>query len=523
METDIGRDHDEKVVDDNHRNLTRRNLFQRVGVAIAAAALPEAALIAAPSPSPVPNPAQADQASGPAKGGQAISPAMATLSTYMTEARNRALPDEVVEKAKHHILDTLAAMVSGSELTPGHAAIKFARAYGGKQVATVAGSTVVSGPIEAALTNGMLAHSDETDDSHGPSHSHPGCAVIPATLAVGEQFGIDGGHFLRAVVLGYDIGTRVTMTLGGERYENESHRSTHSFATHFGAAAAAGCVASLTAQQIRWLLDYTAQQCSGLTAWRRDTEHIEKAFVFAGMTARSGVTSALVVHSGWTGVDDILSGADNFFLAYAPQADPAGLVDKLGERYEITRTDIKKWSVGSPIQAVLDALQNLLKRHPFDAGQVQQVTVRLAPPEAVTVNNRQMPDICLQHMVAVMLIDKTVSFRAAHDQARMQDPGVLRQRAKVKLAPDEELARFLPQRQAIVELTLVDGTHLTERVEAVRGTAKNPMDRAEVVAKARDLVAPVLGESASASLIEKVLAVETIKDIRELRPLLQRA
>jgi len=523
METEIGCDPAAgKATDDKVPNLTRRRLFQRVGVAIAAAALPEAA-VAAPFAVPVSSPAQAEPGSGQAKPGQAISPVMTTLSTYMSEACNRALPAEVVEKAKHHILDTLAAMVSGSDLPPGRAAVKFARAYGGKQVATVAGSSVVSGPIEAALTNGMLAHADETDDSHGPSHSHPGCAVIPATLAVGEQFGIDGEHFLRAVVLGYDVGTRVTMTLGAERYENESHRSTHSFSPHFGAAAAAGSVANLTAQQMRWLVDYAAQQCSGLTAWRRDTEHMEKAFVFAGMTARSGVASALVVHSGWTGVDDILSGADNFFLAYAPHADPAGLIDKLGERYEVTRTDIKKWSVGSPIQAVLDAIENLLKRHPFEANQVQQVTVRLAPPEAVTVNNREMPDICLQHMVAVMLLDKTVSFRAAHDKARMQNPAVLRERAKVQLVPDEELARFLPQRQAIVEITLVDDTHLTERVEAVRGTARNPMDREEVVAKARDLMTPVLGEAASASLVEKVLAVESIKDIRELRPLLQRA
>ena len=524
METDMKCDRRDSTrpVDDNGPDLTRRSLFQRVGVAIAAGTLSDAGLTAAPSPRPVLNPAQTDQSSVAGKGGPAISPTMATLSTYMTEACNRALPEEVVEKAKHHILDTLAAMVSGSELAPGRAAIKFVRAYGGRQVATVAGTNVVAGPIEAALTNGMLAHSDETDDSHAPSHSHPGCGVIPATLAAGEQFGIDGERFLRAVVLGYDVGTRLTMTLGGERFENESHRSTHSFCPHFGAAAAAASAAGLDAQRMRWVLDYAAQQCSGLTAWRRDTEHMEKAFTFAGMTARSGVTSALVVHSGWTGVDDILSGADNFFLAYDPQADPAGLVDKLGERYEVTRTDIKKWSVGSPIQAVLDALQNLLKRHPFEPDQVQQVTVRLAPSEAVTVNNREMPDICLQHMVAVMLIDKTVSFRAAHDKARMHDPAVLRERAKVQLAPDQELARFLPQRQAIVDLTLTDGTHLSDRVEAVRGTAKNPMDREEVVVKARDLMAPVLGE-AGTSLIEKVLGIESVKDVREFRPLLQRA
>src|SRR6202790_1945733 len=89
------------------------------------------------------------------------------------------------------------------------------------------------------MTNGMLAHSDETDDSHSPSQSHPGCAVVPAALAAGEQFRINGTHFVRAVTLGYDIGTRVTMTLGGQQFEAESHWSTHSIAPLFGAAEAA--------------------------------------------------------------------------------------------------------------------------------------------------------------------------------------------------------------------------------------------------------------------------------------------
>ena len=83
---------------------------------------------------------------------------------------------------------------------------------------------------------------------------------------------------------------------------------------------------------------------------------------------RSGTTATLFVHSGWVGIEDILSGADNFFLAYSPKADPAGLIEKLGERYEVTRTNIKKWRVGSPIQAPLDAMEILLKRHPFQPG-----------------------------------------------------------------------------------------------------------------------------------------------------------
>jgi 2-methylcitrate dehydratase PrpD len=102
----------------------------------------------------------------------------------------------------------------------------------------------------------------------------------------------------------------------------------------------------------------------------------------------------------------------------------------------------------------------------------------------------------------------------------MQDPAILRQRAKVQLIADEELQKRLPRRETIVELTLTDGTHLTERVEAVRGTAENPMTRDEVVAKSRDLIAPVLSDATCANLIQKVLELENVKDIRELRPLL---
>src|SRR5437016_10324944 len=490
--------------------LARRGLFELACLAVATAAIPPGAVMAKPSPSGDSN-------------GQGVSPVMDKLSRYMSEASGHALPDEVTEKTKQHILDTLAAMISGSELIPGRAALQFAGAYGGKEVATVVASKILCGPIEAALANGVLAHADETDDSHAPSQSHPGCAIVPAALAAGERFGISGTHFLRAVTLGYDVGPRFTMTLGGQKFEAESHWSTHSISPLFGAAAAAGCAASLNVPQMRFLLGYTAHQSSGLGAWNRDTEHIQKAFHFGGMTARSGVTSALIVQAGWTGVEDIFAGKDNFFEAYNPHANSAGLAEKLGERYEIARTNIKKWPVGSPIQAALDALEILRKQRPFNGNEVQQVSVQLATDEAAIVNNREIPDICLQHMVAVMLLDKTVTFSSAHDKARMKDPATLREREKVKLIPDEQIERLMPLRVPIMEVQLTDGTNFTQRVDNVRGTPKNPMSRDEIVAKARDLIAPILGTAQCANLIERVLNLDRVKDIRELRPLLQRS
>ena len=449
-------------------------------------------------------------------------PEMTALSAYMAAAATRALPDEVAEHAKHHLVDTLASMVSGSELPPGAAALRYVRQHAGKGAATIAGATLTAAPGDAALANGVMAHADETDDSHNASRSHPGCATVPAALATAEEFGIGGAHFLRAVALGYDVGTRVIMAMGGFAFGSESSLATHSIAGTFGAAAAASCCAGLDARQMRWALDYTAQQSSGILAWRRDTDHIEKAFVFGGMPARNGVASALLVRSGWNGIDDIFSGADNFFQAYAPKAEPARLIEKLGERYAIAETDIKKWTVGSPIQGPLDAIEAIRHKRTFVADEVERVAVRLAPTVAAVVDNRDMPDICLQHLVAVMLLDTTVSFHAAHDKPRMQDPSVLHQRAKVNLVHDADLAKLLPVRVAVVEIELTDGSRHAERVAAVRGTPRNPMSRAEVIDKARDLVAPVLGREPAERLIETVFAIEDLGDVRALQPLLQR-
>ena len=222
-------------------------------------------------------------------------------------------------------------------------------------------------------------------------------------------------------------------------------------------------------------------------------------------------------------MNDVLSGPQNFVKSYAPKADPAKLAEDLGKRFEVSLTSLKDWTTGGPILSLLDAMVNLRKQHPFEASDVRRVVVRSATSQAERVNKREMPDINVQYLIAVMLIDKTVSFHAAHDKAHMQDPAILREEAKVELIGDEELEKLLPTRVGIVEIELTDGTRLTERVEHARGTPENPMTREEIVAKARSLMGPVLGAATTTKLIERLLEIESMKNIRELRPLLQRA
>jgi 2-methylcitrate dehydratase PrpD len=260
------------------------------------------------------------QATGKTAERETASP-MPALAGYLARAGTADLPEAVVAKARHHILDTLAAMVSGAYLKVGVLARDFAKSQGGTPEAAVAGSGLLTTAINAALANGMMAHADETDDSHEPSVTHPGCAVVPAALAAAEREDASGLRFLKGVVAGYDVGCRMNLALD-PRLLSDSQRATHSIGGVFGAAAAAATVFGLDATQVAFVMDYTGQQASGVRYWVRDSEHVEKAFVFGGMPARDGLTAAVLVRAGFTGVADCFSGEHNFFQAFSTDPKP---------------------------------------------------------------------------------------------------------------------------------------------------------------------------------------------------------
>jgi 2-methylcitrate dehydratase PrpD len=446
---------------------------------------------------------------------------MPQLAAYIASALAQQLPDEVEHKAKAHLLDTLASMVSGSRMRAGASALAYLRLLGeGPGAATIAGTSLRVSPVQAALANGMFAHADETDDSHAASLTHPGCGIVPAVLAAGEFFDRSGRELLAALVLGYDVCCRLTLSLDAYQFRVRGH-STHTFGPNFGAAAAAGALARLDEQQCRHLMSYAAQQASGVACWMRDRDHVEKAFDFGGMAARNGVSAALMVAAGCTGVDDVFSGERNFYDAFGQEPDRLALARELGSRFEILRAGIKRWTVGSPIQAPLDALDTLVRRHGVRAADVRSMRVRIPHESLTIVDNREMPEICLQHLLAVMLVDGRMDFHAAHDRARMQDPAVLQVRQRIDLCGDDALSRAMPTRQGIVELELADARVLREHTLAVRGTPENPMTRDEVQDKAMGLLAPVLGDGQALLLCEAVWQLEKLPQARKLGALLR--
>src|SRR5712691_4565576 len=373
-----------------------------------------------------------------------ISAVNLALSEYIATAADRALPAPVVAKTKHHILDTLAAILSGSRLRAGRLAAGYAARLAGAPEATVLGTSLVVPAEAAALANAMAAHADETDDSHLGGRFHPGCGIVPAAFAVAEQQDHTGSELIQAVALGYDVGARLNMSLGYANPNNAKGHSTHSLGAAFGAAAAAAALLRFNAQQVRHVLSYAAQQASGVPYWHRDSEHVEKAFDFGGMGARNGVAGALMVAAGFSAVDDAFSGRNHFYTAFGEKPQPNLLAHELGIKFEIMAATIKKWCVGSPIQAVLDATTALVAKHRLRAGDVRAIRITMPDDRMHIVDNRSMPDVCVQYQVAIAIVDGTVSFAAGHDEARMTDPAVQAVRSRIELIPSPELSAAVP-------------------------------------------------------------------------------
>ena len=441
------------------------------------------------------------------------------LAKYMVEARTRKLPAEVARDARHRILDSLAAMVSGSHMKPGEMAIKYARAQGGTEEATVVTTNIRTTAVNAALANAMFGHADETDDFHPATKAHPGCSIVPAALAMAEREGSTGLELLNAVTLGYDLCCRFLFALNADLVR-ATHRSAEGTSSTMGAVGAAAALAKLDEKGMRHALSYAAQQVSGIWSWVRDAEHVEKAFDFSGMGARNGVTAAVMAQMEFSGVWDVFDGEHNVLIALSTDPHPEEMVAGLGSRFIITETAIKPYSVGYPIQSPLNAFLTLHREHKLTPDSVERIVVTLPEDGARIVNDRAMPDVNCQHIIAVALIDGDVSFEDSHSYARMKDPKVLAAKAKVELKGDKALMDRAAPRSGKVEVTLKDGRTVSHFTRHAPGTQENPMTTDQVNAKARNLMTPILGKEKTENLIKSINALEDVKNVRDLRAFL---
>lgn len=322
----------------------------------------------------------------------------------------------------------------------------------------------------------MCGHADETDDRIMALRLHPGTCIVPAALAIAERQQAPGEHMLRAMVLGYDISARLLLALKLMSLGRRSQHHGGAIGGSFGAAAASAALLGLDARQVRYALAYCGQNAAGIYTMLRDVHHIEKAYVLGGMPARNGVESALMAAHGFTGVDDIFSGEPEFLSIFSSEPDPTELTKGLGRDYQILNCSIKRWTVGAPIQAPLQVLHKLMNQHGLKARDVKELVAHMPEKQLQVVDNWDMPDICVQHLLALMLVDGSVNFESAHDFSRMTDRDIMTVRKRVKTVGDPKLEDPLRRWRCAMVITMNDGRRLSHETKAAKGWFENPPD-----------------------------------------------
>jgi 2-methylcitrate dehydratase PrpD len=412
-----------------------------------------------------------------------------TVARFMTSTSQMTLSEQTLDRALAHTLDTLAAMVSGATLGPGRLAAELASSRQEPGQVTVLGTGAVSSARAAAFANGVAAHADETDDSHEFSKTHPGAAVVPAALAMAQAVGASGLDALKAVRIGYDLCTTFSSALW-RRSTHMRPRSELMIGGQFGALGAATALSGADETQARYALAYGVQRASGTIAWLRDLAHMQKGVDFGGFPAQNAIDIAELVTHGFTAVHDILDGEPSVYSTLGDDSDPS-LFTRLGQLDSLSTSSIKKYSVGYPALAPVDAMVSLAQEHSVAPDDVMAVRCVMPAQNIYVVGDRTMPNIDLRYLLAAALQDGGLGFRAAHDLDRFNDPAVRALRDRVTLVPDpspEQRPDGLVGYPARIEVELDSGEVLTSTAGVVRGRFENPMSYPEVEEKSAALL-----------------------------------
>jgi 2-methylcitrate dehydratase PrpD len=444
------------------------------------------------------------------------------LAKYISESQSVDVPDEPRELAKRHILDTFISMVISAPLKPACMAREFALFNGGQadtaHLLTTEHTTTL---LDAIFANAITAHAAEINDFCPSAFVQPGPPVVSTVFGIGETMGASGEEMLRAVLTGYEIACRMPKALGIANLQTAG-LSSHGVGPTFGSAAAGASLLNIPEDLIGYVLAYCVQQASGSFNWLRDAEHIEKAFLFAGMPARNGASAALMVHKGFTGVKDPFRGTPSWllssiFVGLESDMDLNKLINNLGTDFQISLVGYKRYPVGGPVQPSIEGLLQLIKK--IDRRSIVTVDIKM-PGNANAFRDAHMPALSLPYLAAVILEDGDLTFEMAQSEDRMATESIREKMSCVTVIHDPTQDRVPRVESAIVEVALKSGKRERIFIEHVLGFPDRPMSGQDVEDKARSLATPVLGEKQTEKLIKACWNLEKLPDIRAIRPLL---
>ena len=447
------------------------------------------------------------------------------LAALAAGTRFDSLPAGTVQAARAVTLDTLGAILAGSRLTENARLADLAAERSGGRSATLVGHARKAGPMLAALANGTAGVSLEMDEGNRWGGGHPAIHVLPATLAVAEELGVDGRRFIEALVAGYEVTSR----LGGA---SQVRPNVHSHGT-WGTAGAAAAVARLRghdAAAIRTVINL-ATSMSPANSWMPCFEGATIRNLYPGRSNLQGILATHLLACGYTAVHDAPS--DVYGTILGDRFDTDAVVEGVSAEdrvdvYRIERNYFKFHACCLYNHTPLDAVRALVHGEGVAADDIERIRVtsvpfvtRMADPSPA---NMLSAKFSIPYAVAAAVVKGATDVSAFRDVVR-EDPRVRALAARVEVSGDAAMSmRGAPdQPSARVSIELAGGRVLTREAAVVHGDAVNPRTREELEAKFRALASEALEAGRAEEVVEIVARLEDVKDVRAVTALLTSA
>lgn len=431
---------------------------------------------------------------------------------YAEQYQQQDLSAQVIHHAKRAVIDWYAALLPGLS-SASLAQLEQVLADDMDRGRAKLGNGRAATARAAALFNGTAAHAAEIDDSFRDAMYHPGAATIAAALAASQEAGADGLSFLRALVLGYEVSTRIGMLMGRAHY-----RFWHNTGTvgSFGAAAAAAGVMGLQGQPFAHALATAATFTSGLQqAFRMDS--MSKP-LHAGRAAEAGLLAAQLAARGVTGSLDVLDGEAGLGQAMSDGPDWSHVGDTLGRDFHITRLTFKNHIGCGHTFAAIDAALALRERHGLSVQDIVKVRVATYKP-ALDIACYERPRsanearFSMRYVVATALARGSVRL-AAYEPAQLENPAIRALLERIEVAVDPAVdAAFPGRRSARVEILTRAGERLMHIQPDRKGDPELPLSDEELAGKFLELASPVLGDEPARSMLARLWSLETMRSV----------
>lgn len=433
-----------------------------------------------------------------------------TLAAYVVDAKAEDTPQAVRTEAVRSLLNWAGCAIGGSGHETVDRALAAVTPFAGKPEASLFGRPEKIDVLNAALLNGIASHVFDFDDTHLKTIIHPAGPVASALAALAQIRPMTGAELLHAFILGVEVECRIGNAVYPAHYDIGWHIT--GTAGVFGAAAAAGKILGLNAQQMTWALGIAGTQSSG---FREMFGTMCKSF-HPGRAAQNGLLSAFLAQQNFTSSDRVLEAPRGFAHVMSAARDFGEITEGLGEHFEISLNTYKPFACGIVIHPSIDGAIQLRNENKLTADMVDKVELRVAPL-VLELTGKKTPRTGLEgkfsvfHSVAVAIIDGAAGEREYSD-AKVVDPTVVKLRDSVGAVIDKGLR----DDEAYLTVFLKDGRKLERHVPHALGSLERPMSDADLDAKFMGLCDGVIAKDHAEQVLALYRRAETVADAAEL-------